>query len=169
MSATQQKEKVRIAFKDSDIDEKEIKALTAPDDKLWKTSDGNKDFENVFLEEFSKIAPSFCYKLHEEINKPENKDKSVSVTFKDFMYGVRNQAGYNFLWRKKNSFGGSGGGQKTVYPLSEVFCGTADECNEKLKDITKNWYLAGQQVLVSPEDNHTVLGFFFLKRNKTPT
>lgn len=170
MSTAQQKERVRVNINESEVTASEIEYLISPNAELWKTGD-NKDFENAFLNDVRKLSPSFCFLLDKELDKPENKDKSVNFVFKDYLFGVRDTGGHKFLWRKKSSGGTGGGGSGSggkypPMPLAELFFGTIDECNKLLKDEGKKWYLADQSIIINPEDGRSVMGFAILKRNR---
>lgn len=170
MSSQQvQKEKVRIPIEENKVPVAEVSEVIENPSSVWKASGDNADFENTLYENFKHIASKFCTLLDEELHKPENVGKQVSFIFKNYMFGIKNSSGYEFLWRRKTGGGGGGGsqyGNKQQYPLAELYFGSVEECNEKLKQDTQNkWYYVDTKMDISSDG--IPLAFVILKRNKS--
>lgn len=190
VATSTQKEKIRIEIKPDEVPNEELQFILEnpevktgndndqqPKEPLWKVSDNNAKFENTLYKSFKYLAPAFSYILDTELNKSENKDKTLNFIFKNNMFGFRNNAGYVFLWRIKSISGsGSSSSKPQNPPLAELFFGTINECNAKLTDESQRWYLAetqivkNEQAVIASADQisniPSVTAYGILKRNR---
>ena len=190
-SQTQQqdnREKVRLVLETANIPASELEDFISEDNGFWmKAQDGDLWHIPVKILSNDKVCPTLIFNIREavsQIDDRKNKKISFSLSYNNQTYicGINefNRDGKPIeedkltVWRVKQKQGGGsssfqgGGGNKgfAPQPLAELFIGTIEQCNIKLMDESKKWYLADQKIFMTNEEGETVAAFAILKRNR---
>ena len=183
-----EKEKVRLVLDTKGVPEKEINILLDEKGGYWQKSKDGGDFwrMSVVLMNNENICPTLLFNIREQMAVVEERwNKKIQFTYNhgedNYLFGINefDNKGTPIkeedlsIWRLKqrpNSGGAQGSGTKGGFPpqpLAELFIGTIEECNNKLRDESKKWYLAEQKIFLNETDGYkSPLGYAILKRNR---
>ena len=172
------------------VPEKELKNLLDETSGYWmKTKDGDFWRISVVLMNNENVCPTILFNIREQMAAIDDRvDKKIQFTYRygedNYLFGINefDKKGVPIreedltIWRLKqkpnlgggsSSFQGGGGKGFAPQPLQELFMGTIDECNIKLMDESKRWFLAEQKIFLNETDGYkSPLGYAILKRNR---
>lgn len=168
MMSPQQKEKVKIPFdmekiKDDDKEkfERELEMLlsTNENDNTWKKS-AKSEYWNIPASAVKMGLPIFFGIFMSHISLNASKDVVVTLEGHEFTYNDE----YKTIGRLKPGTGFKKSDYK-VYPLGELFFGTIEQCNEKIREDSKSsWYFVDQHIHM--QESYGVC-FATIKKNKS--